>query len=343
MTNKLDVAEFATRVGIMKPNSVKKDDEKAKAKLDKLLDSPEYVLEDKIDGCHYKLIAGRFFSKDNVEKTDNFPHLRDFFQSLKMHNLILDGEINYPGKTSQYCTHVTGPLPGGAKSFQEKNGYIHFTIFDILRTPKGNWTLLNTYKERRKLLEYFYNTFIKDTEMAQYIHLTSVVHTGKREFLQNLLDAGLEGGVLKRLDSQYMMGKKPMWQWMKIKQQDDADLVIIGFEPPKKVYTGKDVNNWPYWEEDEQGDQIPVTKFHHMGWIGSIVFGAYVNGVMTRICTASGFPESVRKDMTENPDKYLNKVARVDYMELTSDGYPRHPVFKNMHEDKQPEECEWEF
>jgi ATP-dependent DNA ligase len=138
------------------------------------------------------------------------------------------------------------------------------------------------------------------------------------------------------------MGKKPMWQWMKIKQEDDVDLIVIGFEPAKVNYTGKELETWPYWMEIN-GENKPVTKFHYNGWIGSIVFGAYVNGVMTRICTASGFPEDIRRDMTENPDKYLNKVARVSFMEKTDDGFPRHPVFKNMHEDKQPEECEWEF
>lgn len=340
--SQLSVAEFASRIGVMKPNKVKKGDEKAATKLDKLLDDPQYVMEDKIDGCHYKLIGNRFFSVDNVEKTDNFPHLRDFFQKLGMLNIILDGEINYPGKTAQYCTHVTGASPYAAKEFQDKNGYIHFTMFDILRTPKSNWTIRNTYEERRNMLEYFYETFVKGTEMESYIHVTTARREGKREYLQSLLDAGLEGGVLKKLDSQYMMGKKPMWQWMKIKQEDETDLILIGFEPPKVHYTGKDVETWPYWEE-VNGEKIPVTEYHYNRWIGSMVLGAYVNGVMTQICTASGFNKELRKDLSENPDVYLNRVVRIRFMELTTDGYPRHPNFINFHEGKLLEECTWEF
>lgn len=334
--------DFVQRVGVMKPNHAKKDDARALAKLDKLLDDPNYALEEKIDGCHYKMIGFRFFSADNVEKTDNFPHLRDFFKKLAMYNLILDGEIHYPGKTSQYATHVTGPLPAGAKAFQDQNGYIHYTIFDMLRTPKANWLIKNTYLERRKLLSYFYDTFIKGTEMEQYIHLVPMVLDGKREYIEQLLEAGLEGGVLKKLDSQYFMGKKPMWQWMKVKQEDDTDLVIMGFEPAKMNYEGKNLEGWPYWKE-VNGVSIPVTKPYYFGWIGSVVFGAYVNGTLTRICSASGMSESVREDMTNNPGKYIGKVARVTFMEKTSDGYPRHPVFKNLHETKQPQECTWEF
>lgn len=335
-------ADFASSIGVMKPNSIKKDDERAQAKLDLLLDDPAYVLEEKIDGCHYKMLGDRFFSTENVEKTDNYPHLRDFFKSLAMQNIVLDGEINYPGKTAQYCTHVTGAAPGAAKLFQEQNGFIHYTIFDILRTPKANWTLRNTYQERRKTLRYFYDTFVKGKPIEEFIHISTMVMDGKREFLEGLLERGLEGGVLKRLDSQYIMGKKPMWQWMKIKQEEDTDLVVIGFEPAKVDYEGKSIETHAYWKNIGGVDR-PVTKFHFYGWIGSIVFGAYVDGVLTRICTASGFPEDIRTDMTNNPDNYIGRVARVTYMERTTAGYPRHPAFKNMHEGKAATECTWEF
>jgi ATP-dependent DNA ligase len=338
----IDFASFASAVGVMKPNSAKKEDAKAKQKLDALLDDPTYALEEKIDGCHYKMIGYRFFSTENVEKTDNFPHLKEFFQKLKMFNLIVDGEIHYPGKTSQYATHVTGASASGAKHFQEQNGYIHYTIFDILRTPKANWTLRNTYIERRKLLQYLYDTFIGSTPLAEFIHLSPMTLDGKRQFLEEILNAGLEGGVLKKLDSQYIMGKKPMWQWMKIKQEDDTDLVIMGFEPAKVDYTGANLETWLFWKPINGVDR-PVTKFHFFGWIGSVVLGAYVNGVLTRICTASGISEELRKDMTEDQDKYVGRVARVTYMEKTDDGYPRHPALKNIHEDKSPQECIWEF
>jgi ATP-dependent DNA ligase len=164
-----------------------------------------------------------------------------------------------------------------------------------------------------------------------------------REYVQELLDSGLEGGVLKRLDSQYIMGKKPMWQWMKIKQEDDTDLVVMGFDPATRIYTGKNLANWEYWEEDPSGEMVPVTKLHARGWIGAIVLGAYVDGKLTRICTASGIDDSTRRDMSENPNKYIGKVARINFMEKTADGFPRHPNFVNMHEGKRPDECIWQF
>lgn len=342
LSNDRALADFAASIGVMKPAQVKKEDEKAKKKLSLLLQDPNYALEEKVDGCHYKMIGYRFFSTDNVEKTNNFPHLRTFFQKLKMFNLILDGEIHYPGKTSQYATHVTGASESAAKSFQESAGYIHYTIFDLLRTPKSNWTLRNTYQERRKMLEYFYNSFIKGTDMEEFIHLVPMQIDNKQRYLDSLIDSGLEGGVLKKLDSQYIMGKKPMWQWMKIKQEDEVDLVVIGYEPPKVEYTGKNLESWPYWK-NINGIDRPVTEFYYNNWIGSIVFGAYINGTLTRICSASGFSKDLRRQISETPDLYLNRVARITFMEKTDDGYPRHPAFKNWHETKTPEECIWEF
>lgn len=337
------VAELATKVGVMKPGSVKKDDSRGLKKLEEFIDSADYWAEEKLDGCHYKIIGNRVFSTGNVEKTENFPHIIQALKALKMPNLILDGEMFYPGKTSQYATQVTGALPDNAIEFQKKNGWIKFGIFEILRTPKSRWTINNTYKERRKLLEYFYDTFIVGTPAEEFIVLPRLAKENKRKFIDGILESGGEGAVLKKIDSIYHMGKKPMWQWMKIKQEDETDLVIMGFEEPTKVYTGTNLSTWEYWEPSEGGDPIPVTKNYYMGWIGAIVLGAYVNGVLTRIGTASGMKETERAAMSENPDAYIGQVAKVTFMELTADGFPRHPNFKCMHEGKVATECTWEF
>lgn len=340
--DKENIYALVSKIQVMKPNKAKEDDTKALIKLEALLESPDYAAEEKIDGCHYMMLSCLFFSKDHVEKTDNYPHLRDFFVSLNMPNLILDGEINYPGKTSQYCTRVTGADPSTAVAFQLAHGPIHYTIFDMLRTPKGTWLIKEPYKNRRKLLEYFYNTYIKGTKAEEYIELTTMTYENKGHFKDEILARGGEGVVLKKLESLYVMGKKPMWMWMKIKQKDEADLIITGFEDASKEYSGTDYDTWPYWKE-ENGVMMPVSKYYYFGWIGSVKLGAYVNGVITQVCTASGIDEELRKDMSENPNNYINKVVKVGYMELTEAGIPRHPKIQEIHPDKSPDECTWSF
>lgn len=336
------VARLVSKLAVMKPSTVKSDNMKSVLKLEALYDSPDYIVEDKIDGCHYMQVGCRFFSTDHVEKTDNYPHLRDFFIKLGMPNLILDGEINYPGKTSQYCTKVTGADPSTAEKFQQQNGWIHYTVWDMLRTPKGTWLINEPLYKRRKVLEYWYNTFVVGSPMEPYIHLTSWVAENKRQFKDNIIASGGEGVVLKKINSLYVMGKKPAWMWVKYKQQDTADLFITGFEPAKVDYSGRDFDSWPYWMEIG-GESKPVSKYHYFGWIGAIELSAYVNNKPTKICTCSGISEALRKSISENPDSFIGKVVKISYMEKTEAGYPRHPRFEDFHESKTKEECEWEF
>lgn len=333
---------FVSKIGAMKPATVDDTNEKQVTKLQQLLLSDEYDAEEKIDGCHYLTFGCRLFSTEGCEKTDNYPHIRDFFMHLNMPNLILDGEINYPGKTSQYVTRVTGAGSDVACAFQEDNGYVHYTMWDILRTPKGTWLLDKTYRERRAILEQFYERFIKGSSLEKYIHLTERRTSGKKEFYEEIIASGREGVVLKKIDSFYIMGKKPMWQWMKIKQKDEADFFVSGFEPPKVEYNGKNVADWPYWQ-DINGVLRPVTKFHYMGWIGALELSAYVNGEPTVICTCSGLTEDMRASISQNKNLFLNKVAKVTFMEKTEAGYPRHPRFEQFHESKLPRECTWEL
>ena len=334
--------DFVSKVGAMKPATVDDTDEKQLDKLHKLLLSPDYDAEEKIDGCHYITFGCRLFSTEGVEKTNNYPHIRDFFMHLQMPNLIIDGEINFPGKTSQYVTRVTGAGPDQACSFQESNGYVHYTIWDILRTPKGTWLINQPYRKRREILEQFYDRFIKNTSLSQYIHLVERRTMNKKQFYEDIIASGREGVVLKKVDSLYIMGKKPMWQWMKLKQKDEADFFITGYEESKVEYKGKNLVDWPYWQE-VNGVMMPVTKNYYMGWIGAIEFSAYINGEVTKVCTCSGFSEELRADISANKAKYLNRVAKVTFMEKTEAGYPRHPRFEQFHESKTPQECTWEL
>lgn len=326
----------------MKPAMIDDTNSNHLKKIEEILKSNDYMAEEKIDGCHYLTIGFRLFSTEGVEKTNNYPHIRDFFHQLQMPNIILDGEINYPGKTSQFCTRVTGASPEVAISFQNNYHPIHYTMWDMLRTPRGTWLLNEPLWKRRKLLEEFYARFIKGSSLEQYIHLTDYRTQDKKEYFDELIRDGKEGVVLKRLDSLYIMGKKPMWQWMKLKQKDTVDLFISGYIDPAVLYGGSNIENWPYWRE-VNGVLRPVTKYHYFGWIGALELSAFVNGEVTKVCTCSGMEESIREHISQNRNSYINKVVKVSYMEKTERGVPRHPRFESFHESKTAGDCMWDF
>jgi len=332
---------------VMKPNKVDLENKDEVARLDSLLDSPEWAAEEKIDGCHYSIINSQFFStriskgkEIPVEKTDNYPHLVAILDRLDLPNLVLDGEIFITGKTSQYVTRVTGSGKENAISFQEQNGYVKYKLFDILRTPKGTWLNNVVYFKRREMLEHFFYKILDPLQKemgCSYFELVDSVTENKREYVDDLLARGLEGAVLKKLSSTYIFGKKPKWQWMKLKKNDETDCVIMGFDEPTRIYTGANTYNWPFWEDD-----VPVTKLHAKKWIGAVVVGQYdTEGVLQKRASVSGLDESIREDMSRNPDKYLGRVCKITFMEYTEDGNLRHPMWQGLHEDKNPEECVW--
>lgn len=334
--------QYVSKISPMKPSTVKDDDKKGQDRLMSLLADPSYVGEVKYDGCHYMSFADRFFSSEGIEKTFNFPVQHEWLSRLKMPALILDGEMRYPGKTSQYATRVTGANPDTAEAFQEENGYIHYVIWDIIRAPKGQWLVNEPYDARRSYLEEFYRRYVLGTEIAKYVHLAEVEYGNKEALYKRILDEDGEGIVLKKRDSIYIMGKKPKWEWVKLKKTDEADLFIIGYDEPTVEYNGSDYDNWKYWKPIN-GEMRPVTKLYYMDWIGSLRLGAYdKQGNVKLVCTCSGIKEELRRDISENKEAYMNQVVKVCFMEKTEDGLPRHPKFKQFHESKLATECFWE-
>ena len=89
------IQQLVSKLGVMKPASIKTSNDKHLLRLNNLYLDKDYIAEEKVDGCHYLMVGCRFFSTERIEKTDNFPHLRDFFIQQGMPNLILDGEMYY--------------------------------------------------------------------------------------------------------------------------------------------------------------------------------------------------------------------------------------------------------
>lgn len=308
-------------------------------KLQQIMLDPNYIAEEKIDGCHYMTIDNRFFSTHisvktgaPVEKTDRVLHLAEALQKLNMPKLILDGEISIPGKKSENVVSIIGGEGGRAMYLQQStNQWLQFKLFDILRDEDGQWLQDKPWLQRRKKLEQIYQQLQK---VSNDFCLNRIIVENKEQYLQEVFNNGGEGIVLKYIHGTYVEGKRPMWNWIKVKAEVEDDVVIIGFEDPEKIYTGQDIENCPYWEGD-----IPVTKFYARGWIGAIIFGKYRNGELIKLGTCSGMTDAEREMFSKNPETYVGRVIVIKAMEKTKDGYYRHPRFVRLHSDKNAKEC----
>ena len=111
--------------------------------LDKMLDSTDYIAEEKLDGtrCTMHLMKGanRLFSrriskKTNwyAENTDSVPHLRDLEVSPEFYGTILDGEMRIDGRDFKEVSSTLNCLYDEAILRQTELGFITLHIFDII-------------------------------------------------------------------------------------------------------------------------------------------------------------------------------------------------------------------
>lgn len=335
-------------------------------KMDEIWESTDYAADEKYDGSRYLSVGGRFFSrrvsvKDGlpVEKTTNVPHLNRILKNYPL--LILDGEVYVEKGNSSDVVSIMGANPEKAIERQEERGYVSYVIYDILRDVDGNWLTDQPWIDRRGILEEQMELILEDNASAStHLSLSNYTITDKKGFYEKIVQRGGEGVMLKKIDGLYKPGKKPRWNWIKAKQEITADVVISGFKPPVEEYTGEELESWRYWQDlhsDEKlildgkakalehiaengGELRPITKYFYMGWIGAVEFSQYDGqGVLKQVGFCSGIKEDLREDMTNHPDKYIGECMEISAMERTKDGYFRHPQFKRMRPDKNPEEC----
>ncbi|AXF52512.1 MAG: ATP-dependent DNA ligase [Caudoviricetes sp.] len=336
------------------------------AKLRQICDSGEYFGQLKMDGALYQYVKtelgdylfGRTISKKTgllTEKVANVPHISEALKPLPSKTILL-GEIYYPGKTSKDVVSIMGCLPEKAISRQNGDyGKIHYFIYDILMYNGVNFIKAQTPNLLRyQILEKIFNIYALNK--YDFLELANIYTENLYEEIGTALANGEEGMVIKKINGIYEPGKRPMTNY-KAKKVDFIDAVIIGFEEPTKEYYGKELDSWDF-NISKDGvkykakyrtlmnigkDVIPVTKAWYYQWRNSrIKIGAYNDKEeLYYIGTIhSGISDAMKKDMTENPEKYLNKVCAIQCMELDRTEYTiRHGFYKHLRLDKNPKEC----
>lgn len=329
---------------------------------------------EKTDNYCY-LFSRTVSAKDSllVEKSANVPHLINFLNEKLPPRTTIIGEIYYPGKTSKDATVVMGCLPEKAIERQKDNP-IHFYIHDIIQYDNIN--LMNVKAELRyKILSKIWE--LHDLSSNPYLRLADYVTEDIENYIESILAAGGEGAVLKKKDVIYQPEKKPAWSSIKVKKHGEADVVCMSFCDATKYYDGKldllnnyggkDALEWPYWVNEEMDlstgliisekkipinermtirginfRTVPVTKGYYYNWKTSIEIGAFDdNNNLIKIGTvSSGLTDAIKEEISNYPEKYLNKVIQVGYMEKDCDEKTlRHPTFERLREDKNANEC----
>lgn len=301
----------------------------------------------KIDGVYETLVKNengevsmlsRTFSKitgERINKIDSVPHIKEWAENNLPNGTILTTEIFIPEKTSKDVVHIIGSKKERAVNLQEQEGLLNIYIHDILSYNNVSFLDKNNM-ERINILEEVKNKDL-NKETCPWIKYVNPVYDNLQDYLKYVFDNNGEGVVFRKKNDLYVPGKRPAGNLVKIKQEDSLDAVIIGFVQPERVYTGKEIESWPYWE-----DGVPVTKPYKKGWVAGISIGAYdKNNLIVPIGTiSSGMTDFWREDMARNPQNYIGKIAEIQCMSVDKEALSvRHGRLVNVRDDKNETDC----
>ena len=208
----------------------------------------EFAAEYKLDGERVQIHKLEdkiiLFSRSLENITEYYPDIvENIGNALDVNEGIFEAEIVAINEnTGEFLPFQE--LMHRRRKYKLKKAILEYPItvnfFDVLYFDSKNCLELK-YSERRKLLE----DSVKENDFAKLVPMITVKNENQIEdFLENSINSGCEGLMLKILDAAYRAGTRG-GNWLKLKREyrnelgDSLDLVVIGAYFGKGRRTGK--------------------------------------------------------------------------------------------------------
>jgi bifunctional non-homologous end joining protein LigD len=278
----------------------------------------------RIEGGRVKLI-----SRNDRDMSVAYPELRALGVAVGSMQLLLDGEIvsfddgNRPSFARlQKRIHITGAADARRLAIAQPVVYL---IFDVLHRD-GQSLLAEPYSARRTLLDTLdLNGPAWQTPPAFFGSGAQAVQISK--------DQHLEGVVAKRRNARYQPGRRSP-DWIKIKNIRAQEVVIGGWKPGAGRRAGT-IGSLLLGLPTAAG-------LEYVGKVGTGFTADALELIERKLSglnrTTTPFVEVPRADAREARWVTPKLVGEVAFTEWTADGRLRHPTWRGLRPDKQPDQ-----
>ena len=279
-------------------------------------DDDNWIFEIKWDG--YRAIADlsdkenqKLYSRNGISFLNRYPDIQKGLMKQE-HSLIIDGEI-------------VALTDKGEPSFQLLQHYaespnvpVIYQVFDLLYL-NGHSTRNLSLLERKELLK---EALIETSHIKYCDHIDS----NGIDFYSGIQKSNIEGVIAKRKSSKYIDGKRSD-SWLKIKNHQSEEAVIVGYTEPKgsrkyfgSLILGRFIND----ELQYSGHVGSGFKEDSLKQIYELIYPYKTNKMP--------FSE---KPKTNMPPTWVKPkfVVTIKYTQITKEGRFRHPVFIGIRDD----------
>lgn len=278
-----------------------------------------------LDGGRLRLV-----SRNDRDVTASYPELRAVGEAVGVRTLVLDGEIvafdeeNRPSFGAlQERMHVTD----GARARRlAQHTPVAYLAFDLLHLD-GRPTIGLPYEERREILESL-------RLAGDHWQTPPWFRGGGADVLDAAARTGLEGIVAKRLGSHYLPGRRSS-DWVKVKHLRSQEAVVVGWTPGQGRRQGG-IGALLLAVPGEEG-------LEYVGKVGTGFTDAMLDDLRGRLEALRRRDPPVSGPLPRGQvagaswvDPVL--VGEVAFGEWTRDGRLRHPRWRGLRPDKDPDD-----
>ena len=283
---------------------------------------PGWVWEEKYDGIRLIAVKDsahvRLITRNDKDRTADFPHVAAALAALPASTLVLDGEVVvFDAAGVSRFQLLQRRAEGASPPIYVAFDCLHARGRDVLREPLS---------ARRAALE-------QEVREGPRLRLARRLDDDGLRAFAEARRRGLEGVIGKDPHSRYEPGVRSP-AWCKVKVRAEEEFVIGGFTAPRGSRSHLGALLVGAW--DDRG-------LRYAGKVGTGFDGTTLSALHRRLAPlarpASPFIDAPReRDVTWLEPQV---VAQLGFTEMTGDGKLRHPVYLGLREDKNPHDVRW--